>query len=527
MTRPMRPVALFVGVFLLAAAPASAAAPQRLGEPHIVAGFDGSAQVLETASDAAHRAIVVREATPSGAPRYRVLFRAADGRFRRFELPPPRDPIQLVRLAVLEDGDGFVAWDDGDRIAVQQWHADGGVERPYVALAGVRPVRAADPAAPNWAIGSDGAGTVAIVALRPVRRGVRVVAAIREAASPLAPLPAFSPPIEVTDLAVADAAVLPPVAEPGGAVTVRWEGGAARRPAAATPFAAPVASTWETDPGFEPTGPEAVAVSSLSAQTLRRLPAGTSRVTLVGQEATGGAVGIGPALRKLCLMGATGCDEPHRFTWPGGEERLAVRVSAPAPSTTRQWYVARPGRDGSFVAPRLVSLNPGLAPLWGGTPGRVDFAGIDTDGAPGARRAGARVFIVPFGSGPAIADRRRPRIGFADRGAATARAALLPAWCSETCELRIRARLRAPGRRAGRWRPAAALDAEGLYAVRMEPFQSADIRVRARTRAGTRLDLRVRARDRAGRTSVRRQTYRARRLADGALVWCRGTARTC
>ncbi|MGK2936958.1 MAG: hypothetical protein ACSLFR_04010 [Solirubrobacteraceae bacterium] len=517
----MRIFAMTLACATCTAAPA--VATPRLGEPRVVSVFDGKARVLESASDAAHRAMVVVESTPSGALRHVVLFRPADGRYRRFELPPPRDPIQQVRLATLEGGDGFAAWDDGDRIAVQRWRGDGRVDRPFVAIEAVRPVFAADPAAPNWGLGSDGSGTVAIAALRPGRGArVSVQAAIREPG-----VETFAPAVSVASLGVADVGVMAPLVERDGVVTIRWRGGAARRPAAGTPFAAPVASTWEETPGYEPVGEDRVAVDDLSAETMRGLPRGTRRVTLVGAEATGGPVAIGPALRNLCRMGAFGCADPHRFTWPGGTQRLAVLVSAPAPTRAWHWYVASPGRDASFVRPRLVSVNAGLAPLWGGTPGRVDFAGVDTDGAPGAERDGGRVFVVPYGSGPAIADRRLPRLMYGEHAHTDARAVYVPVWCNETCSLRVRVRVQRPGRRPGRWQPAAALDREGSYAVRMEPFQTAAIRVRARTATGTRLRLRVIVRDRVGRTVTSRATFRAAVAPDGAVAWCRARARGC
>lgn len=517
----MRIVAVTLACVTCAAAPA--AAVPRLGEPHLISAFDGKARALESASDAAHRAMVVAVPTPSGAPRHVVLFRPADGRYRRFELPPPRDPIQQVRLALLEGGDGFAAWDDGDRIVVQRWRGDGRVDRPFVALESVRPVLAVDPAAANWGLGSDGSGTVAIAALRPGRGArVSVQAAIREPG-----VETFAPAVGVASLAVADVAVMAPVVQRGGAVTVRWRGGAARRPAAGTPFAAPVASTWEEIPGYEAVGEDAVAVDDLSAETMRGLPRGTRRLTLIGADATGGPVSIGPALRNQCRMGAYGCAEPHRFTWPGGIERLAVLISAPAPAQAWQWHVAEPGRDGSFVRPRLVSVNAGLVPLWGGTPGRVDFAGVDTDGAPGADRDGGRVFVVPYGSGPAISDRRAPRLRYGTHAHTDARAVYVPVWCDETCSLRVRVRVERPDRRPGRWQPAAALDREGSYAVRMEPFQTAAIRVRARTVSGTRLRLRVTVRDRVGRTATSRAVFRASVTAGGAVGWCRSGAPGC
>lgn len=522
MTPLVRLVTLTAACALLAAAPAAGVTP-RLGEPRVISSFDGKARAVESASDAAHRAMVIVEPTPSGAPRHVVLFRPADGRYRRFELPPPRDPIQQVRLALLEGGDGFAAWDDGDRIAVQRWRGDGRVDRPFVALESVRPVLSADANTANWGLGSDGSGTVALAALRPGRGArVSVQAAIREPG-----VETFAPAVSVASLRVADVPVLAPLVERDGVVTVRWRGGAARRPAAGAPFAAPVASTWEETPGHESTGPDAVAVDDLSAETMRGLPRGTRRVTLIGAEATSGPVAIGPALRNLCRMGASGCAEPHRFTWPGGTERLALLVSAPAPAQAWQWHVAAPGRDGSFVRPRLVSVNAGLAPLWGGTPGRVDFAGVDTDGAPGAERDGGRVFVMPYGSGPAIADRRRPRLRYGTHAHTDARAVYVPVWCDETCSLRVRVRVQRPGRGPGAWQPAAALDGEGSYAVRMEPFQTAAIRVRARTAAGSVLRLRVTVRDRVGKTVTSRAVFRAAAAPGGAIGWCRAGARGC
>lgn len=523
MTRTMKTLLLTAGLALLAS-PAWAATPKpRLGEPRIIAAFDGPARVVESASGAAHRAFVVVEPLDSGGRRHVVMFRAADGRYRRFDLPPPREPIRQVRLALLEGGDGFAAWDDGDRIAVQRWWANGGIDRPVAALEGIRPATAADSAVPNWGMGFDGVGTVVLTALRPGRGArVDVRAAIREPGAAV-----FGPAATVAALRVADVAITPPVVERGGAVTVRWYNGAARRPAAGAPFAAPVTSTWETDPGHEPTGPDAVAVADLSAETMRRLPSGTNRVTLVGVAATGGPVDIGPALRNLCRMGAQGCARPQRFIWANGRERLAVLVSAPAPARSWTWHVAEPKRDGSFIRPRVVSVNPGLAPLWGATPGRVDFAGVDTDGVPGAQRDGGRVFVVPYGTGPAIADRRRPSVSFAERGTSRARAVLLPVWCNETCTLRVRVRVERQGRKPGRWQPAAALDTEGSYAVGMEPFQAASVRIRTRPAAGMRLRLRVVARDRVGKTRTARVVLRAVTGPDAALVWCASTSRSC
>lgn len=514
MSPPMRLVLLCV---LLAVVPAgqAAAAPQpRLGEPRVLASFAAPTRVVGSASDAAHRALVVAERLPSGGVRHVVLFRVSD-RYRRFELPPPRAPIQRVRLALLEQGGGLVAWDDGDRIAVQRWRADGGVDRPVVALSGVRTVRPGEGAGANWDLGSDGSGTVAIAALRAARRSrVTVQTAIRE------PGADFAPEVQVAELALADVPVLTPVVEAGGAITVRWRGGAARRPAAGAPFAAPVADTWEVAPGFLETGPETVVVSSLAPEILRALPRGTRRVTLTGTDATGGPVDIGLALRSLCRMGAAGCGSAHRFTWPNGTERLAVLVSAPAPARAWQWHVTERGRDGSFVRPRLASVNAALAPVWGGTPGRVDFVGVDTDGAPGIPRPGGRLYVMPYGTGPAVSDRRRPRARFGDGGSADARAAYLPVWCDEACSLRVRVRVKRPGRRSGPWRPAAALDPEGMYAVRMEPYQAATIRVRGRTVAGARMRVRVVARDRSGRTRTTRATFRATAAA-GPAAWCR------
>ncbi len=520
----MRITGVAVGVVLLAAAPAAGAPKPRLGEPRVVSVFEGQARVLESASDATHRAVVVAERTSGGALRHVVVFRATDGRYRRFELPPPRDPIQQVRLALLESGDGFAAWDDGDRIAVQRWRADGRVDRPFAALENVRPVLVADPEAPNWGLGSDGSGTVAIVALRAERRGrVSVQAAVRDPAV----ADGFAAAQAVATLPVTDVAVRAPVVEAGGAITVQWRGGAAQRPAMGAPFTSPVASTWQEDPGHEPVGDDAVVVDDLSAETMRRLPRGTRRVTLVGAEATGGPIAIGPALRNRCRMGAAGCAEPHRFVWPNGSQRLAILISSPAPAQSWQWHVAQVGADGSFIRPRLVSVNPWLAPLWGGTPGRVDFAGVDTDGAPGAQLAGGRMFVIPYGTGPAIADRRAPRVTFGERSEPGTRAVQLPVWCDETCSLRVRVRVERPGRPPSRWQPAAALDPEGSYAVRMEAFQTASIRVRTRPGLGTRLRLRVLARDRVGRTRTVRAVFRAVAGPDGAVQWCRAGARSC
>lgn len=152
--------------------------------------------------------------------------------------------------------------------------------------------------------------------------------------------------------------------------------------------------------------------------------------------------------------------------------------------------------------------------------GEDRLRGVDTDGAPGIPRAGGRLYVVPYGTGPAVADRRRPRVRFGDTGAVGARSVHLPVWCDEGCSLRIRVRVERPGRAPGRWQPAAALDAEGLYAVRMEPFQAAAIRVRARTVTGSRLRLRVVARDRRGRTRTARAVFRAT-AATGPTAWCR------
>lgn len=518
MTIGMRLVACTLA-FLLVPASAWAATPRpRLGEPHGISAFTTSARIVESASDGTHRALVAAVGTPAGGVRNVVLFRTAAGRWTRFELPPPADPVQRIRLALLENGDGLAAWDDGDRVAAQRWHPDGRVDRPYTALAAVRTSTGGASDDPNWDLGSDGSGTVAVVAPRPAARGrLTVQVAVRESAGE------FGPPQQVAVLG-GDARVLPPVVEPGGAITVRWRGGAARRPAAGAPFAAPVADTWELSPGFQTTGPDAVVVTALSSEILRALPRGTRTVTLAGTDATGGPVKIGPALRGLCRMGATGCTEAHRFVWPGGTQRLAILVSEPAPAQAAQWWVAEEGRDGSFVRPRLVSVNAALAPLWGGTPGRVDFAGVDTDGAPGVPLPGARLYVVPYGVGPAVADRRAPRIRFGDRGIAADGAALLPVWCTETCALRVRARVERPGRRAGSWRPAAALDAGGSYAVRIEPFQAVAIRVRlASPFPGTRLQVRVTARDQAGRITTSRTAYRAAGAPE-AGAWCRAGA---
>jgi hypothetical protein len=517
MAPPPRLTVLCAVLAGLPVAQATAASEPRLGEPRILASFSQAASVVESASDDTHRALVVAERSPSGGVRHVVLFRVSD-RYRRFELPPPRTPILRVRMALLEGGDGLVAWDDGDRVAAQRWRAAGAVDRPVVALSGVRTAGAGEPPAANWDLGADRSGTVAVAALRAARGGrVTVQAAVRE------PATEFAPGVHVAQLPLADVPVLAPVVEPGGAITVRWQGGAARRPAARAPFAAPVADTWEVAPGFLETGPEAVVVSRLAPEVLRVLPRGTRRVTLAGTDATGGPVDIGPALRSMCGMGAAGCAEPHRFVWADGSERLAVLVSAPAQAQAWQWHVAERGRDGSFVRPRLASVNAALTPLWGGTPGRVDFAGIDTDGAPGIPQAGGRLYVVPYGTGPAVSDRRRPRVRFGDAGRAGGRAVHVPVWCDEGCSLRVRARVERPGRRPGRWQPAAALDEEGQYAVRMEPYRAASVRVRVRTVVGSRLRLRVVARDRAGRTRTARVTFRAT-AATGPGAWCRSGA---
>ncbi|MBJ7330598.1 MAG: hypothetical protein JHC95_11930 [Solirubrobacteraceae bacterium] len=507
-------------VMVLSVVPARAAAP-KLGEPRVIASFTGATRVLTSVSDPTHRAIVAVERTPSGADRHVVLFRRANGRYKRFDLPPPQDPIQRVRLALMESGDGLVAWDDKDRVVTQIWHADGRVDRPFVALSSVRPTLVADGTA-NWALGSDDAGTVVLVAPRAAPRNrMTIQAAVRE------PGGVFAPAQQVAALPVADVPLFTPTVEPGGAITVRWRGGASARAATGAMFGAPVAATWELSPGFETIGPDTVAVASLSAEIMRTLPRGTARVVLPAEEATNGPVAIGQAIRALCRIGASGCSDLHRFVWPGGVERLAFLASAPAPAQIWQWHVATLNpRRGEFVGPKLVSANPGLVPLRGGTPGRVDFAGVDTDGVPGAQLAGGRLYVMPYGTGEALADRHAPEIGVGDTATSDADAVYIPLWCDEACSLRLRARVERRGRRPGRWQPAAALDRDGSYAVRQEPFQTAAGRVRTRAGDGAVLRLRITATDRAGRRRTETVALRAGRGA-AARAWCRIGAAAC
>jgi hypothetical protein len=504
---------------LLAGALATSAQADRLGAPVGIPSPVGAASniVAGTSGEGQGTAIVTRRYNPD---RTDVLHQSATGRWRSFAIA---GRPQAVRVALLENGGGLVAWDEGESVMVRTWDRAGIPGPLFPVLQNIDTTWEGDIETAQWQLSADAHGTVAIVSsgARDAASPDGVYATVRDpggAFSPQQLVAAIDPHVEggPDDLNLA----VSPIA-PGGGVSVRWglhgsgfpgtigvghEFGHAERAGAGVAFGPP-SSSPSPAPGVT------LRDVARSAPTPLDVPADQSR-----------SVRVGAGVVALC-SGGSGCDTPRLLTW-GGTRALAINVlSCPqcgAPELGR-WYVARADARGVFDHPVLATRNAAAVPIRGGQAGVVLFAQVPFDPLFGAAD---RVLAVPFGR---IAAPRRQTAYLGTRSTFPRGRLIVEAGCRVGCRLSATATVLHGGRpgrphRVGTTR--APLTAGALASRTLEPLTGAFVTVDPALTAGARrVRVAVTARQRGARDVTVSRVFRRRVGATGRVTWCSG--RSC
>lgn len=334
---------------------------------------------------------------------------------------------EAVRLARLEDGGGLVAWNQGYALLVRSWTRDG-------ALAPPREVMSLGDS--GWELAHDDAGTVVLATA-----GDWLQVAVRD------PGGDFGAP---EDFARASGEHLSAgfKAIAGDTISISWDRKRFVRAGRGARFVA--APPQPADP--------AVLITDASK-----------------------SVRVGPAVRKICTVE---CDPPRLFTWADGTARLVYR-------NFFQWYIARPGNDGTFDG-AVVATEIGGEPLWTEQPGVIAFT---RDTFPG-------LALSPFG----IAPERSPSLGIKSAFVRDGALVVL-AFCSTTCRL--------SGVGPG---VSSSPLAKPLGKRALEPYQLAIIS--RREPRGKTVQLTFKLRDVKGRVTRHVRTLRrGTRQVDGAREW--------
>jgi hypothetical protein len=350
---------------VLTTAPAAARAASEITIPvALPAAYVNSA----VSADGAGAALVAEE----NGGRYRVLHQDPRGHWRSFSVPHTHRGSP--RVALLGGGAGLAAWDEGDRVLVRSWDAAGDVAAPQAVLGGVQTIWDGDFTAYEWALSSDGRGTVAIAA--PGLGVGGIYATVRDRGGAFGPQQLLAPaPAGVTDFQPDQAALDVAPIGAGGAVTVQWDS-AQGNPGRVVPRdGRPTFQVTRPGPG-QPFGPvqSPVVVPTPTLSDAAWAHASAPAAVQADQSAT---VRVGADVLALCRP--TGCTTPQRVSW-GGRVRAIVfnRLLAAACSCYDRWYVATRRADGTFAAPRRApaALRPDRLPLESSIAGVVGVARV-------------------------------------------------------------------------------------------------------------------------------------------------------
>ncbi|MDX6715412.1 MAG: hypothetical protein QOH30_1970 [Baekduia sp.] len=388
-----------LSVAVVAPVPAGAA-PARspgLGAPvKLPIRVPASSRVVSAVSAAGHGPALVTAQAKGAHSITTVLHQDRGGTWRRFTvLGRP----QAVRLALLEDGSGLAAFDQGNTVVVRRWSARGTVGAPQVVLRSVQTTWEGDFVTAEWQLSAGRDGTVAIASSGDATSTAGAIyATVRD------PGGAFSPQQQVTPEAVSppvfgapDLAVAPIAA--GGSVIVRWaphgNGGPGDvRSSTDLGYAVRAGRATTFGPPQAPPGPAPVADLSTGLAATTPTP-----LTVAADQSS--TVRVGRGVVALCARASGGCSSPQLFTWGG---RRAIAFNARSchdcvdAAVYGSWYVARSGAGGVVDHPVLATRDASAVPVRSAARGVVAFAqtgdGVRSDSADG-------VFLSPTCSGRA------------------------------------------------------------------------------------------------------------------------------
>lgn len=452
MTRT-RTVLLVLALLPAFAAPAASAA-DRLGTPEVLMRFGLEGFVQSSFSAEGHGEAFAAFHRRIGANVYTVAYRTAGGRLGRFDLPGTRLSFpQAIRFVALEDGATMALWDDtaGRRVLGRAWTADGDLGPLEVVLRDVNVVHSADNETAQWQVRSDRAGTVVVASTGAAPNDkASVLATVRDPGAGFGParlLWAGGEP----ELYQRQVRISPIAAD--GTFLVAWgpeygdgAGGRAIRPGRAATFGPASPARFVADRGLSAATPSAV---------LR----------------DGEPVVLAPELARRCP-----CLQAAVLRWPG-VRRLAVLLPARSDDElpAHEWFVARPGPDGAFGAPRRATRTAGAKPVRGARPGEVGFARFDTETDFTLFRSRSRLIVMPFG--PRVPrSRRAPVLHFGTTATRRGKHLLVPVYCDRVCTVRGRSA-------AGNRLRVVAFRGTTTRATR-EPFDVVHLRVPLRPGAG-------------------------------------------
>jgi hypothetical protein len=156
---PDLPLLAATALAALSPTAATAAAP-RLGTPApIPIRLPASSSIQLAVSAAGHGPAIVTEGQEG---KDNIVLHRDHGTWRKFAVP---GRPQAVRLALLEDGGGLAAWDEGDAVYVRRWTARGAVKAPQIVLSSVQTAWVGDFGAAEWQLSAARDGTVAIASM--------------------------------------------------------------------------------------------------------------------------------------------------------------------------------------------------------------------------------------------------------------------------------------------------------------------------------------------------------------------------